>query len=108
MLNAIKDSIKNGEMPVPLASFMKSIASQNGFVPQNFFTKFEKDRIKLTDKGYLKEANIKEQQLVEGVFLLVRMLINQILQKPQKIVLGTQLIGNLINDLNHYFNIFYK
>ena len=84
ILNAIKSSIQDGEMPVPLASFMKSIASKGGYVPKDFFTKFEKNRITLTDRGYLKEANLKEKQVVLGVFLLVRMLVIQILLKPQK------------------------
>lgn len=73
-------------MPIPLLVFLKNLTTAKAFVPNDFLTQYEINRLRLDTYGALKEPVFEEQKLmIVSFYLLAKILIAKILFNPLKL-----------------------
>ena len=73
-------------MPKPLALFLKSLITPQNYLPQDLFSMFEKSRLDLNERGTFNSLSKDQKQLIIGIFIFIRVLLDKILMKPELIV----------------------
>jgi hypothetical protein len=74
-------------MPGPLIKYLKDLTTPKNYLPRNFLWGFEKRRIETDSRGSILNIDKEGTLLIYAVFLIGKVLIDQILMKPQKIVM---------------------
>lgn len=93
-----KDEENKKGMPKPLKFFLKSITTPLGYLPPDFLSKFEKQRVKVDERGSLTEANDYAKQMMYGFFIIGKILISKILMKPEEIATKIKLSKKSVDN----------
>ncbi|CAI2372786.1 unnamed protein product [Moneuplotes crassus] len=87
IFKAITEEVIKKKVPLPLLEFLKLLITPRKYLPDDFFSMFERKRLSLNERGILSSASSAQECLIIGGFLLVRILLAKILLDPSSIVM---------------------
>ena len=65
-----------------LIDFLKNICFDGGYLPQNFLTQFELDRLEFDSNGKIIKMNPEKRKMIIGFFLVYYIMLSKVLTKP--------------------------
>lgn len=65
-----------------LIDFLKNICFDGGYLPQNFMTQFELDRLEFDSNGKIIKMDVEKRKLIIGFFLVFYIMLSKVLTKP--------------------------
>ncbi|EAS00029.2 hypothetical protein TTHERM_01197080 (macronuclear) [Tetrahymena thermophila SB210] len=107
MLDCLIDNLSESQISKELILFFAKLTKQFSFPPPNYLTKFELERIQFTKYGQYQTQNKSVMQMIILHFFIVRILLQEILNKPWSVLEGVQENQQLKQQKNKQINYFY-
>ena len=116
VFNALVANTTPGEIPEPLLAFCHSFAHKGAFMPNNFLTQFELDRLKINNRfGTLDECTLSTRGLLIGMFIIGKILIVKIFLNPSEVSPGIKISDQSLKNfkivaslVHHIFLLYIK
>ncbi|KAL4426199.1 hypothetical protein ABPG74_002964 [Tetrahymena malaccensis] len=90
MIDCLIDNLSESQISKELILFFAKLTKQFSFPPPNYLTKFELERIQFTCYGQYQTQNKSVMQMIILHFFIVRILLQEILNKPWSVLEGVQ------------------
>jgi hypothetical protein len=103
----ILDSTDLKIMPIPLIIFLGSLTSHKAFIPDNFLTIFELNRLQTDPYGALLNPDDEQVKMILGFYIIGKILIGKILLKPESLGLNIQMSSKVLGNFKILASLIY-
>ncbi|KAL4493010.1 hypothetical protein ABPG72_020789 [Tetrahymena utriculariae] len=90
VIDCLIDNLSESQISKDLILFFAKLTKQYSFPPPNYLTKFELERIQFTSYGQYQTQNKSVMQMIILHFFIVRILLQEVLNKPWSVLEGVQ------------------
>lgn len=83
ILNSILENIRLNQVPKPLLSFLDGLIKDKQFIPDNFATTYELERVNLDQYGAFTKLDHNQRRMFFGIYLIIKILVAKVLLNPR-------------------------
>ncbi|CDW85260.1 UNKNOWN [Stylonychia lemnae] len=109
IIQSIAENTDIKNMPLPLIIFINSLTKAKNFVPQDFLTEYELNRLNTDSYGAITQQLSEDQiKMVGGIYLLGKILIVKILFNPNKSGISMQFNDKMLLNFKLLSSVLYN
>ena len=84
-LKGILENTNAQQIPPALIAFLANLVKKGQYIPDNFLSQFELDKLDLNPLGAINDINDKQMEMIIGNYILIKILVCKVLANPQSL-----------------------
>jgi hypothetical protein len=82
IIQSVVDNTNVKDMPIPLVIFLSNLVKPKAYVPQNFLTEFELNRLETDQYGAVGKLNEAQIKMIASLYIFGKVLVAKVLFNP--------------------------